>query len=179
MWISQKHKNLDTLRTKNCFSFKYKNSLVTHQGLFYGKNSFVTEVTLKEIKKTHDGSKEKKVLCSKKIYTYIFCFEYIGNICFYLFLILLWRTQPPLPRTIFFLTKKKTTTTKANIPLVFASKIHNPTQFSFHSTFRSYRQWIPPPFLRIQPDILKFPPVHYLRNTFSKHTFGTSQAVCC
>ena len=107
MWISQKHKNLDTLRTKNCFSFKYKNSLVTHQGLFYGKNSFVTEVTLKEIKKTHDGSKEKKVLCSKKIYTYIFCFEYIGNICFYLFLILLWRTQPPLPRTIFFLTKKK------------------------------------------------------------------------
>ena len=35
--ISQKHKNIDISRTKHHFFFKYKISLITHQGLLYGK----------------------------------------------------------------------------------------------------------------------------------------------
>ena len=44
MWISQKPKNPGISRTKHFF-FKKKNALITHQGLLYGKNSFIAEVT--------------------------------------------------------------------------------------------------------------------------------------
>ena len=53
MWISQKCKNLDILRTKHFF-FKQKNSLITHQELLYDKNSFAAEVTFKGFELTFD-----------------------------------------------------------------------------------------------------------------------------
>ena len=46
LWISQKHKNLDILRIKHFF-LKIK-SLIAHQGLLYGKKSFVTEATFND-----------------------------------------------------------------------------------------------------------------------------------
>ena len=37
LWISQKQKNLHILRMKHYFFFKWKDSLITNQGLLYGK----------------------------------------------------------------------------------------------------------------------------------------------
>ena len=55
MITSQILKSADFIKTqksryhenKTLFFLQIKNSLITHQGLFYGKNSFVVEVSLK------------------------------------------------------------------------------------------------------------------------------------
>ena len=60
------HRNLNISRTKHYFFFKYKNSLITHQGLLYGKKYFRSRGNL-------DGIvKNKKRLFSSHIESPIF-----------------------------------------------------------------------------------------------------------
>ena len=44
-----KTQDLDIWRTKHYFFFKQTNSLIAHEGLLYGKNSFAAEVTFEEM----------------------------------------------------------------------------------------------------------------------------------
>ena len=58
---SQKHKNLNISRTKQYFFFKWKNSLITHQGLLCDKKKFCSggNFKIKILTSAHRKTKKK------------------------------------------------------------------------------------------------------------------------